>query len=495
MHGSPLIGIVAALAVAASACAVELPPVQLESDHVRLRSHRTSFCAGTIDWLEHHYLALSGFLDVELPRDAKIEVIVVADPDELVDACGSRGLGVDGCADGTSTFSLAPFHPHELVHAYASLLGDPPFFFQEGLAEVIGCGEKPALPPVTRPADLRPLLTTAGFRALPESELASAYGVAAELTRHLFDVHGRDAYLAFYASVGRSASVEAIDAAMLAHFGAGLETVLASYHAAAPRSPGELCLRVAECATPDLDEVGAPLACGAGVHPLSLAVPNLSAMIRSVPAVGSEGLRFYGAGLPAVGGSVSSCNGALEDSLHFVALDPGAPFEVWANPPPGDYTVNAWKSPASTEPAAGSFTLERVTSPPGAGCSEAGVRVVPPGTAEITAFGDLDWLTAAPLPEGRARMVFAFELSEDVFVEPIVALLDPPLEGETAWLCEGGCPEDPEAVCEAVDLAPAVAYVPFLVELRGASTLYLVVDGTPSETGFSFRMRLSPRGG
>ncbi len=477
------------------ACAPELPPVRLESEHVRLRSHESWFCDGTIAWLEHHYVALSSFLGVDLPGGRKIDVVVIADPAELADTCRSGGVAVDGCADGTAAFAIAPFHPHELVHAYASLLGDPPFFFQEGLAEVIGCGEKGSAPPVERPSDVRTILTTEGFRGLPPGELARAYGVAAELTRHLVDVHGREAFLAFYGSIGREAGLDAIDAAMQAHLGASLDTVLDGYAASPPRAPGELCLRVAECAAPPIDGDGAALACGVGVHPLTLFFPNVDALSRSIPAVSEEGLRFHGAGFPALGGSIASCDGGLDPTLAFVALDPGAPFEVWTNPPAGDYAVTAWKSPASGDPPSGTLALERVAAPAASGCEGAGVRVVPAGTEEITALGELDWPTATPLAAGRARAVFAFELEEDALAEPLVTIDDPPLEGETAWLCAGGCPEDDGAVCEAIDLAPAVPYVPFLIALDAGEPLHLVVDGTPGETGFRFGLRLSGSAG
>jgi hypothetical protein len=465
--------------------------VQLESEHVRLRSHESWFCDGTVDWLEHHYLSLSSFLGVALPPGKKIDMVVIADPAELAATCGSPGFGVDGCADGTDAFAIAPFHPHELVHAYASLLGDPPFFFQEGLAEVIGCGDKGQSSPIARWDDLRPILTTAGFRALPGDEVAAAYGMASELTRHIVDVYGRDAYLAFYASIGRDAGIAAIDAAMTAHLGVGLDTVLADYAASPGRSRAEVCLRIAECAAPALDDEGGALACGVGVHPLTLFFPNVSAMTRSIPMVEEQGLRFHGVGLPAIGGAIASCDGSLEASIDFVALDPGSSFEVWTNPPPGDYAVTAWRSPSSSDAAAGSLALERVASPDDAACGEVGTRVVPAGTTKITVLGDLDWSSAASLPEGRARAVFSFELAEDVLAEPLVTLRDPPLEGDTAWICVGGCPEDVGAECEAVTLDPAVPYVPFLLELPAGSPLHLVIDGTPGDTDYVFGLRLS----
>jgi hypothetical protein len=479
-----------------NACATELPPVQLESEHVRLRGDEPDFCEGTIDWLEHHYRALSAFLGVELPPGAKIDMVVMADWEELAATCHSQGIAVDGCADGTKAYSIAPFHPHELVHAYASLLGDPPFFFQEGLAEVIGCGEKWRTPKIERPDDLRPILTTSGFRSVPGEEVAAAYGVAAELTRHLIDVHGRDAYLAFYASIGRGAKLDAIDAAMRAHFGQGLDAILTEYAASTPRSRGELCLRIAECTTPALGTSGATLTCGVGVHPLTLLEPNLSALTRSVPAVADgEGLRFYGEGLPAIDGAIASCDGSLDASLSVSAPDAQARFEVWTNPPPGDYALTAWQSLAGSAVADGPLALERVASPAGADCG-GGVRVVPAGTSEITVVGDLGWSTTTPLPNGRARQIFAFELSEDVFAEPLVELRTPRLEAETAWLCEGGCPdlEGASADCVSVDLAPAVPYEPFLIELPGRTALYLIIDGTPSDTGFTFGLRLASEG-
>ncbi|MBC7174585.1 MAG: hypothetical protein H5U40_19220 [Polyangiaceae bacterium] len=163
------------------------------------------------------------------------------------------------------------------------------------------------------------------------------------------------------------------------------------------------------------------------------------------------------------------------------------------NPPAGDYSLTAWRGLGTSAPpwdtSSGRLSLTRVASHVGAECDGDVHRVIA-GTERITVIGDLDWSSATSLPAGRARMVFPFELEEDVLAEPIVAYRDPPLEGDIAYLCTGGCPEDPGATCETVDLDPVVPYVPFLIPLDAGGPLHLVIEGTPGAAGFELALAL-----
>ena len=91
-------------------------------------------CDGTDQWLERYYRANAAFLGATLPAGERIDYYRTGSEESL--GCAPEA---SGCTIGTTIYSILSVHPHEIVHANAGILGEPPALFQEGLANVLGC--------------------------------------------------------------------------------------------------------------------------------------------------------------------------------------------------------------------------------------------------------------------------------------------------------------------------------------------------------------------
>jgi hypothetical protein len=173
------------------------------------------------------------------------------------------------------------------VHLYAHLLGRPPAFFREGIAEVLGAGWTNDQRQIEPSILIFDILEEEDFLAHPDRR--EAYELAASFVRFLIDEHGREAFLDFYANVPASAPLRTLDLELEVFFGETLWEAVQRWIDTGPRTPAEVALHLAECAAPDLDAstMHEPaLECGLGpdgeagvrIHSLEIAHPGAVAM-------------------------------------------------------------------------------------------------------------------------------------------------------------------------------------------------------------------------
>jgi hypothetical protein len=117
--------------LAGSACAPDLPPIEYETEHLRIATESDApVCQGSLDWLESHVVWVEGELGLEL--SAPVEVYFYED---LVESqCADRDGKASGCYGDGLIFTDWTSVPHELVHAVAAEADDADEFFAEGTA-------------------------------------------------------------------------------------------------------------------------------------------------------------------------------------------------------------------------------------------------------------------------------------------------------------------------------------------------------------------------
>jgi hypothetical protein len=305
-----------------------MPPVAERTEHFRYRvDEGLPLCPEALQWMESHYAEVSAWLGVRLPQGERFDYSFVHQED-LEAFCGGPA---SGCATETYAFANRPFHGHELVHLYANLLGRPPAFFREGIAEVLGAGWTDDTRPMERGGLVLDLLDEAAFQAHPD--MRQAYDLAAGFVSFLIARYGRQAFLDFYASVPSRASREAIGQDFEAFFGDTPELAVERWQRAPAQYRADVALHLTECAAPSVQALEAdPLSLTCGLDPDE----GVRVLVRSLHVPSN-------AHLPdilldtheAVQVDVFSCRtGRRAASAHIPA---GAPFS--AHLAPGHYWV------------------------------------------------------------------------------------------------------------------------------------------------------------
>ena len=175
-----------------SACGSDLPEERLSSEHftVYYRS-KTEPCAGLLEELEAHRLALVDWLGV--PEPARIHYYIYEDRGDLRENSPCGGRPCAGERDGrleVHTDRHLWLDDHELVHVYLRRVSDPPLVLTEGLAVALECHLGPIYPPDISLEDL--LSQSAPYPGTPY------YDGAGYLVRFLLDEYGKDRFLEFY---------------------------------------------------------------------------------------------------------------------------------------------------------------------------------------------------------------------------------------------------------------------------------------------------------
>lgn len=218
----------------ASACSQE-PQTTLacESEHFRYHVQGTQpQCDRLTGWLEHYALSLERLLG---SPPQTIDYFLYRDTASLEDA----GCDALGCARDSQVKTVMPVHAHELVHAFAHPVGNPPHMFSEGLASVLGCINDPPAPQLTSADNL---ITTNGFDNWDTGE---AYSTAASFVRHLVDRYGYALFLELYARLPHDASRDQIARAFADTLPTTLDDEIASW---ATSPPLDVCDWRIECA-------------------------------------------------------------------------------------------------------------------------------------------------------------------------------------------------------------------------------------------------------
>jgi len=416
-------------------------PLRLESEHFRYYADEDlPVCRTLLDRMEEHYAAVTPWLGVTLGRGEKIDYHRFGDADSL----GETGCEYDdgtvpaGCADGLRIVTTRPLETHELVHAYASLLGRAPSLLEEGLATMLG-GIGAAGPVVDASFPIESFFESERFQALEPEPKAEAYGPAAGFSRFLVDRYGREAYLDFYASLAHSASAAEIETAFESSFAEPLAVALEAWRAERPLVESvSTYLYLAECASPALSEDGAELLeeeCWQETFPLRVA--------RSFSLADARGavVRARHAPGASTGVSVIACDGTVHRSLLTYLWPDTGQHELWTDLPAGDYFLKAFAEAVAGADPAVSLDLgpQLITET----CTETHERVVPAETGAVAVERWLD--PQEPLPE-------SLQLAARLYFDtPRTATFR--ARAASLTLCRAGCEGEPGAECTRIEPA------------------------------------------
>jgi hypothetical protein len=390
---------------------------------------------------------------------------------------------------------VSVFDPHELTHAYASLLGDPPLFFKEGLAETIGCGLWDDDDWITPPDNVASLMVTSEFRKLTGDAFFGVYGAAAGFTRFLIDHYGRDAYLGFYAHAHDDASADQIATVFATSFGQPLDAAIHAWLAGPRQSREDICMHLTECATPVLGDAGgtemAALACGPAVVPSTLANPL--AVVRHLPVAQTTAITLRASGVRPMLLRVRGCSKELRPSLGSFTAQPGGQSEVWTRLPAGDYWVLGYMPLAANNSFSatdGAVSVDLLGPPAESACSAAPIRRISPATTQVTLRGSFSDTTERDQIDGAPDFAVAFQLDQQRLLATDTYLHDgTPYDGSRVTLCQQGCPENTPQSCMAGTLG-ASSTLPFAGEQLVPGTSYtLVLAGSSSDLGYQLGLR------
>src|SRR5204863_6949948 len=133
--------VVIAAGLPSLACGPNLPDRMWRSDNVRYfsRAGDDGICPAIVDELEEHGAVIADAL-----RIARTEVSYYkfGSLDDFA-ANADCGSGVAACAPNATVRSPAGFDRHELIHAYLSPYGRPPWLIAEGAAVTLSCQHYP----------------------------------------------------------------------------------------------------------------------------------------------------------------------------------------------------------------------------------------------------------------------------------------------------------------------------------------------------------------
>lgn len=311
-------------------------------------------CDGTDQWLERYYRANAKFLGATLPPGERIEYYLA----RIRDSLGCTSPHAAACAKGTTIRATTPVHVHEIVHANAFLLGEPPVLFEEGLAVILGCTKSTdTAGPLDTSDPIEAQVESAAFIARRDAEGTVAYNASASFVRYLIDELGLSRFSSFYARAPWGGSRAEIDAVFQAEMGIGLDAAFSDWRTKPAPYYGDLCLRLMECdpGMPPLADAELTVGCG----PSGISGVNQEALFRfevhderilhvttepvpTEPQV-SPGVAFYRCPSgDAIGTSGSTAQLRADTDLN-PYIDPAQPGKAFAlDVPPGEYV--AWFS-------------------------------------------------------------------------------------------------------------------------------------------------------
>jgi hypothetical protein len=462
-------------------------------------------CEGIAEWLERYYDAYADFFGVDLPPGQKIEYHLFASTDDLAKELGCAPN--TACARGTKVGSTTPLHAHELAHAMRSLHGDPPALFDEGLAEVLGCGDAADVSSDGLDASypLEELVETTAFMAWCQEHGFGVYGASKSFVRFLLDRHGAQRFLAFYAEAPRKGTRAEVDAIFQASFDTSLDEAFAEWRTRPAGYHDDYCLRLAECAPSMPELVSGEIRLGCGTNGISRF--NREALLRvHVP----EGKTLHLATRPAYSDpAVSSvydfhrCTGgqafgAKEHTAWYIGVDGVLKFDpaqLWnasaIDVPPGDYV--AWFSSLSEAELSLELT-ERGSPMRAAGCAVAEEPLALGHDFQTTlASRWVDRPCEGPWCPGKQWDVKIGSTGGALEAQAAVILNT---EGEFSpqqlYVCSEPCPDDWNT-CELLDLdTKSGTRVQTKQSFAPGTVLHLGAPNAPDPEHFTLRLRVAP---
>lgn len=163
------------------------------------RTDDASACADLGPALESHRTAIIAALDLDPATVRRISYLKFRDQAD-VRANGDCFEGV-ACAPRWGVESAAPFDRHELVHAYLSGTGFPPWFLVEGAAVALSCQV---------PLHGRPTSTSWRTALAASQDDESVYRDGGWLVADLIARYGGSRFLSLYARVSHGASASEV---------------------------------------------------------------------------------------------------------------------------------------------------------------------------------------------------------------------------------------------------------------------------------------------
>jgi hypothetical protein len=464
------------------ACAdpdADLPGLRFETEHFRYyAADDVWICPQLGTWLEHHYASLGAYLGAALPPEGKIDYYRL-DRGAAASRCGRGDASASACFDSEkiAVYSAEIAHAHELVHAYAMWLGDPPNLFQEGLAVMLGEDGTGAIDPA---APIESALTNEAFEAYPGGS-GAMYLPAAGFVRFLVDRHGREALLVFYAQTPHLAGEVQIRASFMNAFGEDLDTALAAWRAAPSQTRERLSLHVAECASPEMKKGEGSLETlmciglyDEGPYPLSF-LRRVTLDATSGVALRIQSDRISGAQLFACEHGLTPARGLLT----FTPGDIGRPHELWTDLPPDDYALHVFAEGDAADTTTATVSLEVGTPRMTDHCGDAPEWSVAPDTAEVVLVGSFEGTTDDAPVDGRLDVATRFAVATAARLKPTHYESDV----ERTTLCSNSCPADAGASCTE-DLGGA--------EVQPGSSYAVILGGSETPATYEFGLQFEP---
>ncbi|MBM4364951.1 MAG: hypothetical protein FJ102_01970 [Deltaproteobacteria bacterium] len=330
----------------------------------------------------------------------------------------------------TDVVASAWFFRYATAQAHASVAGNPPEFFREGLGDVLGPWSQSGDATVDHAYDLLSMM---------EGETEVVPGVAASFTRFLIDEHGKDAFLEFYGTAPADAACPEFESSFESAFGAGTEQLVAQWQGLPDSYRGDAFLYLTECAS---EPVPASLGAGAVLVEPDLRCDQAELDINradgvlgayrtvDVDANAAIHVSLDNRGLSGV--QVQGCDDYLEGEASAGGGD--APTtELWANVGTGRYALWFWLSGNAVAEAAPAAAVEVAEPVASEDCASAGTLDVG-GSTDVRLEGPTEsgllhfWLDAT---EDTDLALYAGSFEHGEGLENTVAL--------DAELCAGSC--------------------------------------------------------
>ena len=459
-------------------------------------------CDGTDQWLERYYSANAAFLGATLPAGERIDYYHTGSVDSL--GCPPEA---SGCTDGTTIYSILSVHPHEIVHANAGLLGQPPALFREGLAEVLGCSEATdSGGPLDTSDPIEQLVETEAFNGWLEKKGFGVYTASKSFVRFLIARFGSPRFLSFYARAPLDGSRQDIDAVFQSELGVSLDDAFSKWRANPPVFYSDTCLRLMECdpSMPALDDAGVTLGCGpsGGLLPQE-AVRRFEVPKDRIIHVTTEPVHMDPQLFPAVAfyrctggdalGMPASTSGIHVDANNAWEIDPAQPGSAFAlDMPPGEYV--AWFQSGAGPAAQIGIGVEARQSPMrDSSCQAAEEPLALDDKHQTTlASGVIERPCQGPWCPGQSWDVKIGATGGALEAQALVVNRTANFSPARLYICEDACPVD-TSHCEVLELGtdPGPPSRSKQIFAPGA-VLHLGAPAAPFEGHFAVGLRVAP---
>lgn len=325
-------------------------------------------CDSLGDWMERDYAQVTAWLGTE-PKKT-IRYYDYGDEADISEACGGANWGC--FLPPTDIVANVWFFREQAVRAYAEDLGEPPSFFETGLAQMLGPWSAGGETGVPHDVDLVGMI---------RGDTDVYYGVPPAFVRYLVDTFGKDAFLDFYASAPDDPSSAGFAAAFKDDFRATLEEVAADWATLPDEDRGDAWMWLPEC-----DSERVPAVYGEGpiaIQPdLSCAeipldanrFPNQLGAYRTVEVGDGEALHVAATSdawaYAWIGGCDQYADG--DPGLGLAPEDTPRRLDFWADVAAGVWFLGLGEYEQTAVSNTSTWEVERSGFPMGSSCEEAG---------------------------------------------------------------------------------------------------------------------------